>query len=319
MPRKTGLVRSVNNSWVSGLSLGAGNSWDVVATVKADKAYVEKFIAVYRSLGASRIFIFYDDPACCFSFDGEDLVQTICDNAYWEGRRPGAVEKRQMHNATKAALASSSDWILHCDIDEHLYSQHRISEVLAKVPDACGCYTALPAEALFMDRPKTIDEVFATPCFKSLRPGWSATSAFWSPLYGDLMELSIAGFWGHRVGKSFIRRSKLAEIATMPIHMPSGAAYTRMNPIKSREVLLRHYDALLPEAWITKHTDRAERRVKAVWAGEKRNRLSLLVLETLRTSGEFGTLALYDRMFVISEETLENGLKAGTLAVLDIK
>jgi hypothetical protein len=297
----------------------SSNSWDVVATVKADRQYVERFIAVYRSLGASRIFLFYDDPTLSFALDGDDLDQTVCDSDHWQGRRPRAVEKRQMRNAGRAARASRSEWILHCDIDEHLFAQRRIAEVLAEVPESCGCYTALPAEAVFTSRPKTVDDVFATRCFKSLRPGWAACSSFWQSVYGDLMDLSVAGFWGHRIGKSFIRCSRLGDIPDMPIHMPSGAAYSRMRPVKSKEIVLRHYDALLPDAWLTKHADRAARRVKAVWAGEKRNRMSSLVHETMNAGRDPGALALYDRMFVISDDTLARGLQAGTLTLLDAR
>lgn len=77
--------------------------------------------------------------------------------------------------------------------------------------------------------------------------------------------------------------------------------------------MLLHFDALLPADWIAKHTDRVEGRVRAIWAGEKRHRLSELVAATCRASGTTGALALYDRMFVIPDEALRIGLAAGTI------
>jgi hypothetical protein len=288
-------------------------TWDVVATVRARQEYVAKFIETYRRLGATRIHIFYDDPALSFAFDGDDLVQTVRDPADPLGKPARAVEKRQIHNASRAAATSTSDWILHCDIDEHLAVTRPVSDILADLPDTCGCCIAHPAEAVYLRRPATVDDIFATPCFKSLRPGWNANRAFWAEVYGDLISLTMAGYWGHRVGKSFIRRNQLGALLNMPIHMPSGPALARLAPVWSPEITLLHFDALLPEDWITKHTDRVSGRVFAIWAGEKRNRLSELVAAAYRENGFGAAAALYDRMFVISDATLRAGQDAGTL------
>lgn len=291
-------------------------TWDVVATVKAPMPYVARFVEVYRSLGAARIHIFYDDPALSFALPGDDLVQRVCTPEYWAGKRPRAVEKRQMQNATRAALASSSDWILHCDIDEFLHAPRPVSDVLARVPDGCGCYRVLPAEAVFASRPQTTAELFATPFFKSTRPGWQACRDFWQGIYGPLYEHSRAGFWGHRVGKSLIRRSRLAEIGTMPIHMPSGAPLAGLAPVVSKDLTLRHFDALLPDEWLRKHLDRVEGRVKAVWAGAERNRQSQLIHDAHTRQGPEAALALYDRMYVLDRPSLDAGLALGTVIAL---
>ena len=291
-------------------------TWDVVVTVKAARDYVSEFIDVYRNLGASRIHIFYDDPLQSYSFEGADLSETICDVAHWKEGRPRAIEKRQMANATSAASASTSDWIIHSDIDEHVYSARPISEILAALPEDCGCYTVLPVEAIFPRRPETVSDIFATSYFKSIQPGWKTTHSFWSEVFGSLSTLSLAGFWGHRIGKSFIRVKALPDINTMPIHMPMGAMLAKVHPIRSREVVLRHYDALLPGDWVTKHTDRVKKHVRAVWAGERRDAQSKLVSDTFDQSGMEGALDLYDRMFVVGPETLARGLKIGAVKVL---
>ncbi len=295
----------------------AATTWDVVVTAKASEQYIAEFIDLYRKLGASTIHIFYDDPALSFSFCGPDLIETVCGKEYWNGLRLRAVEKRQMHNATVAAQASKADWILHCDIDEHLHAGRRISQVLAEVPETCGCYIALPVEAIFAQRPATLTDIFSTPYFKSTRANWKTSSAFWSTVYGDLIALSLAGFWGHRVGKSFIRLSRLNELASMPIHMPSGPFYRKMAPIKSKELVLRHYDALLPDDWIRKHTDRVTGKVKAVWAGDHRNKQSRLVADAVAQGGLESGLDLYDRMFVIDPAVLDAGARAGAVRIVN--
>ena len=294
----------------------ASSTWDVVATVRAPSAYVQAFIDVYRRLGADKIHLYYDDPGLAFSFGGPDLIETVCNAAHWKGKRAKAVEKRQMANATLAARVSTADWVLHCDIDEHLHAGRRIADILGQVPATCGCYTALPVEAVFITRPATVQDIFATPYFKSLKAGWKPSSAFWSTVYGDLSAISLAGFWGHRIGKSFIRRSRLDELESMPIHMPSGAFYRKMSPLKSKEIVLRHYDALLPEEWVRKHTDRVNKKVKAVWAGDRRNQQSRLVADAVAQGGTEAAFGLYDRMFVIDPALLAAGTKAGAVRVV---
>lgn len=203
-------------------------TWDVVVTVRASHGYVARFIETFRTLGATRIHLYYDDAAHSVAFEGGDLTQTVCGPDHWQGKPPRAVEKRQIHNAGLAAAASTSDWILHCDIDEHLAPLRAVSDILADLPDTCGCYIVLPGEAVYPRRPETIDDIFATACFKSLRPGWHANRSFWQGVYGDLIDLTMAGYWGHRVGKSFIRRSHLVHLLNMPIHMLSGPALAHL-------------------------------------------------------------------------------------------
>ena len=185
------------------------------------------------------------------------------------------------------------------------------------MPETCGCYIALPVEAIFAQRPATLTDIFSTPYFKSTRANWKTSSAFWSTVYGDLIALSLAGFWGHRVGKSFIRLSRLNELASMPIHMPSGPFYRKMAPIKSKELVLRHYDALLPDDWIRKHTDRVTGKVKAVWAGDHRNKQSRLVADAVAQGGLESGLDLYDRMFVIDPAVLDAGARAGAVRIVN--
>jgi hypothetical protein len=291
-------------------------TWDVVVTVKAPLAYVLQFVAVYRQLGATRIHIYYDDPAHSYSVGGPDVVETVCDATYWNGRRPRAVEKRQMANATVAARASASDWIIHCDIDEHLYAPGAIAEELASLPISCGCLTALTVEAVYARVPGSLPDLFQTPYFKSSRPGWKACLAFWTGVYGDLVQISLAGFWGHRVGKSFIRTSRLPDLHSMPIHMPSGPTLAGLMPIKSKSVVVRHYDALLPDDWLRKHLDRTSGVVRAAWAGQLRNMQSQMIADAMQQGGPVSALALYERMFVLSEAQLATGVARGTIRVI---
>lgn len=292
-------------------------SWDVVVTAKAPRSYVSMFVDLYRQLGAARIHIYYDDPLVAYDFSAADVVETVCDSIYWQGRRPRAIEKRQMLNATRAALASSAEWILHCDVDEHIHSGRSVSSVLADVPEDHGCVLARPVEAVYVRRPVNEQEIFQTSYFKSIRAQWNASSRFWSDVYGEISGFARAGFWGHRVGKSFIRTARLADIGLMPIHLPSGEAFNRINLIKSKEILLRHYDALLPEEWMLKHLSRVTGQVIAKWAGVQRNMQSKLVSDAFDSAGMSGVLSLYDRMYVVNEEELKKGLEAGVISVIE--
>ncbi|MBC7138309.1 MAG: glycosyltransferase family 2 protein [Defluviimonas sp.] len=290
--------------------------WDVVATVRAPRPYVQRFVDRYRQLGASTIHIFHDDPDFACALAGDDLVQTVCDAAYWGDRRPRPVEMRQTHNATLAAGRSSAEWLLHCDVDEHICAARDVGEVLAEVPAACACLIALPLEAVYDRRPRSVDEIFATPYFKTTAAGWAASRAFWQEVNGDLHRFSAAGFWGHRVGKSFIRLSGLPPGQPMPIHMPSGEAFRLMNPARSADLRLLHFDALLPAEWLRKHTDRATGRVRTRWLGEKRTLFARFVHDTLEAGGEPAALELYDRLFVLHKPVLDRAIAGGLVAHL---
>lgn len=289
-------------------------TWDVVATIRAPEPYLRRFIDCYRQLGASRIHIYYDDPDFAYPFPGDDLALTLCDEGYWAGTRPRAIEMRQTHNATRAAAQSTAEWLIHCDVDEHLHAPRPVTQILAEAPATCACLVALPYEAIYASRPASVPEIFATRWFKSTSGGWGAASEFWAGVYGDLHQFSAAGFWGHRVGKSFIRLSGLPAGHPMPIHMPSGEAFRSMGTAKSKELRLLHFDALLPEDWLQKHGDRATKKVRTKWLGEKRKLFAQHVHDTFTAGGEPAALELYDRLFVVPGPMLEEGLAKGVVA-----
>lgn len=303
------VTASVNDAGPS----GPWTSWDVVATIRADPAYVARFIASYRALGARQIHIFYDDPDLAPHFDGDDLILVRCDGDYWTGHRPTGIEERQTRNAAVAVRASRADWILHCDVDEILAADAPIGQILAGLPETVGCLRVPPVEAVFAQRPQTIDDIYATPWFRSHDARPRVLDRFWSAHLGALADLTENGFLGHREGKCLLRRPVAQSLAHMPLHKPPRRDQDRIGTMWSDRLVLRHYDALLPDAWTAKHLDRAMGRVQARKMGDRRFRLAQLLAHCDTTEGPDGLLALYDRFFVMPERRLQRGLALGAV------
>ncbi|KIC20952.1 glycosyltransferase family 2 protein [Leisingera sp. ANG-Vp] len=130
-------------------------SWGIVSTIKADACDILDFASHYLELGAHRLFLYLDAP-CSAAFQHlkahPKIRVTACDDAYWkrQGNRPKKHQVRQTANATRAyhRQAKDVDWLLHCDVDEFLWSSSPAAAELAALPPDVICARVRPAEAL---------------------------------------------------------------------------------------------------------------------------------------------------------------------------
>jgi hypothetical protein len=114
-------------------------SWAVVATVKAPAEKVLAFVAHHLSLGAARVFLYFDDPddparTALAAFDR--VTATACTGAYWEDRggRHDRHQNRQSRNARDAYGRCAADWLTHIDADEFLLPRRPVADLLAGIP-----------------------------------------------------------------------------------------------------------------------------------------------------------------------------------------
>lgn len=292
-------------------------SWSVVATVRAGLDVCDLFARHYLARGARQVFLFHDDPAMACEVRRRGVTNTVCDDRWWRKGRPKALEERQVHNATKAKAMCRTDWILHCDIDELIWSEGVVSEVLGAVPGNVGGVLVRTAEAVYTSAPGP-DTIFSTPFFKFFLDENDRPRAYRDVsqrAFGDLWSASKYGFWGHILGKSFIRAS--AHIGRMPLHHKNR---DEINGFLMRhqvnQLVLRHYDTLSPELWKEKHLRRIRGEVSVPLAGRFRERQQQLIIEAARQDGEAGLDRIYLRMSTLPPDILADCVAQGFVRVI---
>jgi len=180
-------------------------SWSLVATVKASEEKVLAFVAHHLSLGASRIWLYFDDPndpAHAVLSRHPRVTATLCDAAYWQGKkRHDRLENRQSRNARDAYEQADTDWMGHIDVDEFIQSDRPLSEILADVAPDDIQLKLEPFEA--MHDPLLPDDVFTARSFRGpLRQEYWRLR--WRAL-GKYRFLIPDGILSHTVGKVFYR------------------------------------------------------------------------------------------------------------------
>lgn len=182
--------------------------WGVAATVQASPAQVLAFAAHHLALGASRIWLHFDDPddPAADVLAGQGGVTVIrCDAAYWHdvcGDRPDTHQVRQVRNVTRILRRAKVDWIGHFDVDEFLLSAGSVADVLADQPADRLILRVEPWEALF---DATLpDDIFTARAFRRQLPDDDGAGIA-TRLYGAYGPLLERGMLSHVVGKCFFR------------------------------------------------------------------------------------------------------------------
>ncbi len=177
--------------------------WGIVSTIKAGAEDILRFAAHHLEMGAHRLYLYLDAP-CPDAFGhlkAHPKIRVItCDDTYWgkqgrtKGRRPAKHQVRQSANATRAyhrQAAADVDWLLHCDVDEFLWSPAPVAATLAELPTEALCARVRPLEALAGGDGSA---------FKTLADE-TASAAAYGPFGADLR----GGFLSHTQGKLFVR------------------------------------------------------------------------------------------------------------------
>lgn len=235
---------------------GPTGSWTVHATVDEPTELLCAFVAHYKALGASCIWLALDQPradqiAVLGSIPGVRL--TLCTRGYWlrnRGYRPSLHVSRQYVNANRAYRQAETQWFLECDADEFLYPDRRMADLLIATPDDVPFLRFAMAERIF-DRSQPPVSVFDGLFRTSLRdrPGLI------KGIYGDLSPYMPGGMTGHTVGKSITRTGLSAWIwlhcPIPPFTKPSNPAVHAMvrDAGFCPDARMIHFDGMTPFHW----------------------------------------------------------------------
>lgn len=180
-------------------------SWGIVATVKAPVGKIWAFAAWHLHLGATRIFLCFDDPddPAIGHLDHPRLALLRCDTAHWQplGGRPDRHQNRQSKNAAHVYRQAGLDWLAHVDVDEFLFPDRPMAQILSGLmPDQFLC-RAEPFEA--MHNPALPDDIYTATEFRgALKPRHTALRP---PVLGRYAEVLPEAMLSHANGKAFFR------------------------------------------------------------------------------------------------------------------
>ncbi len=223
-------------------------SWALVATVMAPEEKVLAFVAHHLSLGASRIFLYFDDPddpAYAAVARLSRVTATRCTDAYWteRGRRHERHQNRQARNARDAYEGCKADWPGHIDVDEFIHAPRAVTDILDDLPAAAQVTKLEPFEA--MHDPQLPDDIYTARVFRgALRhEHWQLR---WRAL-GKYLAVVREGLLSHSVGKVIFRTGikdlspRLHSVMLKGVRLPA--------PDWHPEMKLLHFHAQDRQAW----------------------------------------------------------------------
>ena len=162
-------------------------TWGVCTTAKAPLPQLLAFVAWHKHVGASRIWVHLDDAdelsaTVLNQIDGVTAI--LCDDAYWtvKGGRPHKQEPRQSYNMQRVYGDAELPIIAHVDVDEYLYSDRPIDDVLTAWDD----------------------DIFTARQFRLQFPN-KMTSKKKMSVLGDYTPFLSQNMLSHKVGKSFFK------------------------------------------------------------------------------------------------------------------
>lgn len=304
------------------------SNWSVVTTVKADKELIELFIQHHLSQGVNHIFIYLDDP---LDFDilslndrFDNVTFNICDDNFWSKNyefknldfngRPDGVEARQMHNVIHALKNVKTKWLACIDIDEFIYSDRSISDVLEYIPDNIFSVRVKPFEAIYKDNvPNNYDDVVKTKYFKHHTR--RVDKFFWNEIYPNEL-IHKAGFFGHITGKCFFRTDE--PLKWPGLHNFNPLDMTLKTNFIVDEFKLLHFEALTNDFFIKKTLN----RINKIFNVTNLDAPSVQRIENLKKihaeKGIDGLSSAYKKMHVLSENTLNKAMLLHTVSSIDI-
>lgn len=183
--------------------------WGLCATIKAPTDQVLAFVAHHLALGASHLWLFFDDPDDP-AFDAvaglSGVTATRCDAAYWQGvckERPEAHQNRQSRNMRRVYKLGALQWIAHLDVDEFLHASEPVADALDALPRDRILLRMAPWEALH--DPTLANDIFTARQFRAALKGPLHKDAR-VKAFGPYAELLPDGVLSHAAGKCFFQR-----------------------------------------------------------------------------------------------------------------
>ncbi len=174
-------------------------TWGLSATILAPVDEILHFAAYHLEAGAHRLYIYLDDDNHT-AFEAlkahPKIRPTLCNDTYWNGKRPKKHQVRQTHNATHAYNRRADvDWLIHMDVDEFLVTDRPVADTLAALPGAAKIARIRPMEQLAGDG----------TAFKAFVPNGPERARIVADLYPTYGPSVKGGFLSHLAGKCFVR------------------------------------------------------------------------------------------------------------------
>ena len=286
----------------------AGATWSVVSTVKAPEDKVLAFVAHHLSLGATRIFLYFDDPddpAHAAVARLRRVTATRCTDAYWtqRGGRHDRHQNRQSRNARDAYDRCSTDWLGHIDVDEFILSPRPVADLLAEIPAETLTAKLEPFEA--MHDPMLPDDIYTAREFRG-----AIRHEHW-PLrrgaLGKYREFNRDGLLSHSNGKVIFRTGIKGLAPRLHSVMLKGVRVPM--PEWHPEIKLLHFHAQDRQAWREALPFRLTR-------GAYMYRPPLQAFLTEATPEEIDTFYLQTQ--VMAPESIPDLLAVGRLIITDL-
>lgn len=292
-------------------------AWGLVATIRAPTDDILGFAAHHLDLGAQRLHIFLDDanPKACAALKAHPKCRVFtCDAAYWRRlgrRRPDKHQVRQAINASFAyGRESRVGWLIHIDVDEYLWPEALVAEILADLPASILCARVRPVEALAGDA--TLYKAFVPP-----GPKREAQIERLYPTFGRYVK---GGFLSHLAGKLFVRTG----LGPLSVRIHNVFRGDDMNPGETElcRMVLCHRHASNWDDWIAAFRFRLEhgayRAELASAAPGGGMTLHQMLSFVAKTEGEAGLRAFFDEICAASPELVGRLSRAGMLLRCDL-
>lgn len=222
-------------------------NWGLIATVKAPEEQVLAFVAHHLALGASRIWLYFDDPddpAFARIAGLPRVTATRCTAWFWaiRGGRPARHQRRQVHCGRDAQRKCRLDWLGHIDVDEFLHASYPMAEVLADIPAEVPSVRMESFEA--MHNPNLPDDIFTARQFRG--PLRNQHLALHPAIFGPAAALVSKGSLAHTLGKSFCRpRVRGLRLDLHVVFLNKVQLHPPFHP----DLCILHFHAQNPVAW----------------------------------------------------------------------
>jgi hypothetical protein len=302
--------------------------WGIVSTIKAPAEAILNFAAYHLEAGAHRLFLYLDAPCP----EARPLLKAHpkirifdCDDASWQQRRkksgkPKKHQVRQSLNATRAyrRQAGDLDWLAHIDVDEFLWADRPIAEILGSLPAETHGARARPIEALDGDG----------TAFKGYIPSGPEQGATVGRIYPQYGGHIKGGFLSHLQGKIFVRTGLPG--LTLRIHNmfqkdPAGGKDIENPGVQELpEIDLCHFHAPNWQHWLQHYRYRLEQGSYRASLKPARPRdmgvLSKheLIMGIETEEGEAGLRAFYDEICKDTPELRARLTAEGLLRIRDL-
>ena len=180
--------------------------FSVVAIVLEEPEVLHKFASYYLSIGASRIYLYYDgDLPDELSFADDRVSVVSCNRDYWRTlgfEKPVVFLERQTAIYTHHAKQDDCDWMLVVDADEFVFGVDDLGAGLDAAPPEVVSLRMPVAEAVYTSGDDE-DAICGSTWF---RLAIHRRTRLWKAvLYGWRGRQFQSGLIGHALGKQFVR------------------------------------------------------------------------------------------------------------------